>query len=55
MPPSSWPTCPVCSDTMTFYGQLDSVNDEVVLADAGVVLVFVCFDCFEAIAQVASA
>jgi hypothetical protein len=39
---------------MTFYGQLDSLNDDVVLADAGVLLVFVCFDCFEAAALVAS-
>jgi hypothetical protein len=40
---------------LTFYGQLDSVNDDVILADAGLVLVFVCFDCFEAAAQVVSA
>ena len=39
---------------MTFYGQLDSINDEFVIADVGVVLVFLCFDCFEAAAQVAS-
>ena len=39
---------------MTFYGQLDSVSDEVCLGDVGVVLVFVCFDCFEATAQVES-
>jgi hypothetical protein len=37
---------------MTFYGQLDSVGDDVVLADAGVVQVFVCFDCFDAAARV---
>jgi hypothetical protein len=39
---------PVCSCTqqMTFYGQLDSVNDEFVLADCGIVCVFVCFHCF---------
>ena len=53
--PSPWPTCPACLAEMTFYGQLDSVNDEVMLADAGVLLTFVCFDCFEAVAQVASA
>ena len=40
---------------MTFYGQLDSVNDDVILADAGVLLCFVCFDCFEAAAMVESA
>ena len=53
--PIPWPTCPACLAEMTFYGQLDSVNDEVILADAGVLLTFVCFDCFEAVAQVASA
>ncbi len=31
---------------MTFYGQLDSINDDVVLADVGLVYVFVCFDDF---------
>lgn len=35
-------------------GQLDSVNDDVVLADCGLVYVFVCFDCFEAAAVVQS-
>lgn len=32
---------------MTFYAQLDSVNDEFMLADRGMIYVFVCFDCFE--------
>ena len=32
---------------MTFYGQLDSINDDIVLADCGIVYVFVCFHCFE--------
>jgi hypothetical protein len=40
------PRCSSCSEDMTFYGQLDSINDEIVLADAGLVFVFVCFDCF---------
>lgn len=31
---------------MTFYGQLDSIGDEYVLADCGMIYVFVCFDCF---------
>lgn len=39
---------------MTFYGQLDSVGDDFALADVGVVMVFVCFDCFEAAALVDS-
>jgi len=52
--PAQWPSCPGCNASMTFYGQLDSINDDVILADAGVLLVFVCFDCFEAAAVVAS-
>ncbi len=32
---------------MTFYGQLDSVGDDICLADVGIVYVFVCFDCYE--------
>ena len=32
---------------MTFYGQLDSINDEFRLGDCGMVYVFVCFDCIE--------
>jgi hypothetical protein len=39
---------------MTFYGQLDSVGDDLVLADAGLVHVFVCFDSFEAAAEIAT-
>lgn len=48
--------CPRCScdEEMTFYGQLDSLNDEITLDDAGVIMVFVCFDCFEAEAMVRS-
>jgi hypothetical protein len=43
------PEIPECScrKPMTFYGQLDSINDEFVLADCGIIYVFVCFDCFE--------
>lgn len=37
---------------MTFYGQLDSLpRVEYDLADAGLVLVFVCFSCFEVAAR----
>lgn len=50
-----YPVCPSCRERMTFYGQLDSVGDDIVLADAGVVHVFVCFNCFEAAATIASA
>jgi hypothetical protein len=41
------PSCPDCRKAMTFYGQLDSVGDEITLADVGMIYVFVCFDCFE--------
>jgi hypothetical protein len=49
-----WPRCPDCSERMTFYGQLDSINDEFCIADAGLVYVFVCFDCNEAKAIIES-
>lgn len=42
-----WPQCPDCQDRMTFYGQLDSINDEFCVADAGVICVFVCLECNE--------
>jgi hypothetical protein len=48
------PRCHQCDDEMSFYGQLDSINDEFVLGDAGMVQVFVCFDCLEATARLAS-
>ena len=48
------PTCSSCSSPMTFYGQLDSISDEISLADAGVVAVWICFDCFEAHARIES-
>ncbi|OQA82081.1 MAG: hypothetical protein BWY31_03435 [Lentisphaerae bacterium ADurb.Bin242] len=40
------PVCPDCKEKMTFYAQLDSINDEFCLADCGMIYVFVCFDCF---------
>jgi hypothetical protein len=40
----AWPDC--CGSRMTFYAQLDSVGDEIHLADCGLIYVFVCFDCF---------
>lgn len=43
---SQFPHCS-CGKQMKFYGQLDSINDEFVLADCGIIYVFVCFDCFE--------
>ncbi len=48
------PTCPGCARSMTFYGQLDSISDQICLADAGIVTVWVCFDCFEAEARIES-
>jgi len=39
------PTCCGGKD-MTFYGQLDSLGDQIALADVGMIFVFVCFDCF---------
>ena len=51
-PSSEFPVCPGCGETMTFYGQLDSLPRlEFALADAGVILNFVCFDCFEVTAS----
>jgi hypothetical protein len=48
------PTCSECGEKMTFYGQLDSLSDEIVLADCGLVYVFVCFNDFQARAIVQS-
>lgn len=32
---------------MSFYAQLDSLDEEYMLADRGMIYVFVCFNCFE--------
>jgi len=42
-----WPSCAACRKIMTFYGQLDSINDDICIADCGMIYVFVCFDRFE--------
>jgi len=42
-----FPFCPECEDQMTFYGQLDSINDDYCIADCGMIYVFVCLDCNE--------
>ena len=39
---------------MTFYGPLDSIGDDVIIADVGLVYVFVCNNDFEARAIVQS-
>ncbi len=43
----NWPKCSSCSKIMTFYAQLDSINDEFQIADCGMIYVFICFDCNE--------
>ena len=43
----SAPSCPECGEPMTFYAQLDSINDEFCIADCGMVYVFLCFECIE--------
>lgn len=52
--PGEHPACTSCGEPMTFYAQLDSVGDEFVLADCGMVFVFVCYDCFTATAFIQS-
>ena len=44
------PLCPSCKKPSTFYGQLDSINDDVIIGDCGMIYVFLCFDCTEATA-----
>ncbi len=46
---TDWPACSSCGQKMTFYAQLDSINDDVILADCGLIYVFVCFDCYTTI------
>ncbi|HUX80201.1 MAG TPA: hypothetical protein VMW10_10740 [Alphaproteobacteria bacterium] len=50
----SWPKCSSCSVKMSFYGQLDSINDEFQIADCGMIYVFICFDCNETISIIQS-
>jgi hypothetical protein len=44
---AEWPDCPSCSKKMIFYGQLDSINDDFIIADCGMIYIFICFDCNE--------
>ena len=46
--------CPDCKQAMTFYGQLDSIGDQISLADVGMIYVFVCFECNETISVLQS-
>lgn len=50
---ASPPTCS-CRKPMSFYAQLDSINDDIILADCGMIYVFVCFDCLETTALLQS-
>jgi Domain of unknown function (DUF1963) len=50
----SWPECPSCREEMTFYGQFDSVNDDICIADCGMIYVFLCFDCYKTVSMVHS-
>jgi hypothetical protein len=50
-----WPNCVACRKPMTFYGQLDSINDDICIADCGMIYVFLCFDCFETTSIIHSA
>jgi uncharacterized protein YwqG len=40
-----YPVCHECNNSMSFYGQLDSIDDEHCIADCGMVYVFICFHC----------
>lgn len=42
-----YPTCDSCRKRMDFYGQLDSLSDEFIVADCGMIYVFICFECIE--------
>jgi hypothetical protein len=50
-----WPRCPDCKQGMTFYGQFDSINDDIMIADVGMIYVFLCFECNEAKAVIDTA
>lgn len=52
--PVGFPNCPSCSQEMTFYAQLDSIGDNISIADVGLIYVFLCFECVTAEAVVDS-
>ena len=37
--------CDDCKEKMVFYAQVDSLSDDVIIGDCGMVYVFICFDC----------
>jgi len=52
---ADYPVCRSCQAQMSFYGQLDSVGDQVCIADCFAVAVFICFDCFTTEARILTA
>jgi hypothetical protein len=48
------PICSGCKQEMSFYAQLDSINDDYMIAENGMIYVYYCFDCFEVKALVQS-
>lgn len=52
-PDTDVPTCRF-GKPMTFYAQLDSISEEFMIADRGMIYVFICLDCFEVKAVVQS-
>ena len=44
---SFFPKCPKCNEEMLSYGQLDSVDGEMILGDDGMIYVFVCKHCLK--------
>lgn len=39
------PSCNCCKKKMIFYAQLDSISDDFMIADCGLIYIFICFDC----------
>tara|TARA_R100000750_G_C2308851_1_gene81697 strand:+ start:391 stop:684 length:294 start_codon:yes stop_codon:yes gene_type:complete len=54
MQEGDFPICTTCGEAMDFFSQIDSIGDNIVFADVGMLYTFVCFDCFEAISFVQS-
>jgi hypothetical protein len=52
---TEWPRCQHCRNNMTFYAQLDSVGDNITIADCGMIYVFICFGCFGTTSLIQSA
>lgn len=51
---NEYPICPDCKQKMSFYAQLDSINDDIIIADCGLIAVFICLTCLEVFAEVIS-